>query len=62
MDPNATWQRLLQAIEELNRDEVVAAADDLGTWLQKGGFMPTIESHDLEFVLATISDLVKKPA
>lgn len=43
MDPNATWQRILQLQEEdnpENAEELLAAMQDLDEWLANGGFAP----------------------
>jgi hypothetical protein len=40
MDPDATLARLLEAAAEGNADEVREAAEDLATWLERGGFPP----------------------
>lgn len=41
MDPNACLARLIAAAKE-NRDEYVAACEDLADWLRRGGFAPTV--------------------
>ena len=40
MDPTATLARLLIAILDRDGDEIRNAADDLATWLEKGGALP----------------------
>lgn len=40
MDPVACLERLDAAMAALDRQEIAASADDLISWLEKGGFMP----------------------
>lgn len=40
MDPQVTWQRLLDAYSARNPSEAREAAEDLLCWLSKGGFPP----------------------
>jgi hypothetical protein len=40
MDPQVTWQRLLDAYSARNWPEAREAADDLHFWLTRGGFPP----------------------
>ena len=40
MDPQATWQRLLDAYAAQDRTEATEAAGDLLVWLRGGGFPP----------------------
>lgn len=44
MDPKAALERLLEAMDVDangdNRDEVLAALQDLQTWIARGGFIP----------------------
>jgi len=40
MDPNATVQRLLEAIDDHDLEAAREAADDLSNWLARGGFAP----------------------
>lgn len=40
MDPQATLARLLDAFEDNNRLEAIAAMQDLIHWLRADGFMP----------------------
>ena len=42
MDPQATWQRLLDAYGAQDRTEAKEAAGDLLAWLRRGGFPPQI--------------------
>ncbi len=42
MDPNATWQTLLEAYAEGNTDDCRQACGDLNDWLIKGGFPPCV--------------------
>lgn len=44
MNPDACMQRLLNAIEDQDREECAAATDDLAAWLDKGGFPPRFKS------------------
>jgi hypothetical protein len=40
MDPQATWDDLLDAYADKDRDRVDELADALLTWLDRGGFPP----------------------
>jgi hypothetical protein len=40
VDPQATWERWLRAIEANDEDEAREAAEDLLGWLRAGGFKP----------------------
>ena len=40
MDPNACFQRIMDAIADNDRAEAQEAAEDLHEWLRKGGFPP----------------------
>ena len=42
MDPNATWQQLLDALEASDWDTAGEFAEELLTWLLKGGFPPVV--------------------
>ncbi len=55
MDPNACFQLILNALETHDTDEVREHADDLRNWLRRGGFMPTIQPHELEFLLTCLA-------
>lgn len=43
MDPNACLDRLLLAIYSRDADALRESADDLATWLEKGGAFPLID-------------------
>lgn len=45
MDPQATWERLLDAYADDDRDGAVEHATALLAWLEKGGFPPRTVSH-----------------
>jgi len=51
MDPTACFQLILDALESDDPDEAREHADDLCNWLRRGGFMPTIQPQELEFLL-----------
>lgn len=40
MDPNATLQRIREALADQDGAEALAAVADLREWLQRGGFRP----------------------
>lgn len=40
MDPEATWDLLIDALNAGDADSVAACCTDLDHWLSKGGFMP----------------------
>ena len=42
MDPQACLRRLLDAIQNQDRDEIQYACEDLAEWIAKGGFLPTM--------------------
>jgi hypothetical protein len=42
MDPNACLQRIITAARDNDRDEYIAACEDLAGWLRAGGFKPTV--------------------
>jgi hypothetical protein len=42
MDPQVTWQRLLDAYSARNWPEAQEAAEDLLIWLERSGFPPQI--------------------
>jgi len=42
MDPNATWQQLLDALEASDWDAAAEFAQVLLTWLLKRGFPPVV--------------------
>ena len=42
MDPTACWERMREALIDGDIGEARAAADDLSTWLARGGFMPEV--------------------
>ena len=47
MDPQATWQRLLEAYGSCDWAEAKQAAEDLHTWLRGGGFPPQTQSSPM---------------
>ena len=49
MDPQAAWQRLIDAYASRNWIEATAAAEDLLAWLRNGGFPPqTLSSPSMD--------------
>jgi hypothetical protein len=44
MDPQACFERILDAIENQDADEFTGAFEDLANWLQRGGFPPVVRS------------------
>jgi hypothetical protein len=42
MDPQATWNALAKAIQAGDTEEAAMIADDLYSWLCRGGFPPKI--------------------
>ena len=40
MDPDACLARFLDACHDDDREEAIAALEDLQEWLRKGGFLP----------------------
>jgi hypothetical protein len=49
MDPQATWQRLLDAYASQNWIDAKEVAEDLLAWLRNSGFPPQIlSSHSMD--------------
>lgn len=46
MDPNATLQALLEAIAGNEREDAIACMSILLEWLEKDGFMPSLQFED----------------
>lgn len=44
MDPQATWEELLDCYNRKQFEEALAAAENLHQWLQRGGFSPNVTS------------------
>ena len=52
MDPNAVWKMLIEALKELQahptnehaREMATRSFYNLGRWMKKGGFPPTIDT------------------
>ena len=61
MDPNACFQLILDALETHDTDEARDHADDLRNWLRRGGFMPAIQPHELEFLLTALPSMRGTP-
>ena len=47
MDPDATFEAFLNAIEDHDADAMREAFSDLGNWLDRGGFRPTLDNSQL---------------
>jgi hypothetical protein len=45
MDPQATWNELLESYSRKQFEEALAAAENLHQWLQRGGFPPTVTAQ-----------------
>lgn len=60
MDIEAAVQRLIVALEDSDRIEAAEACDDICEWMGKRGFMPKLAHHQLEFILGTLADLLRK--
>lgn len=45
MDPNQAWLDLSTAVAEAEWERASEIAGDLGVWLERGGFPPTISGH-----------------
>ncbi len=45
MDPQATWNELLESYNSKQFEEALAAAENLNQWLQRGGFPPTVTAQ-----------------
>ncbi len=45
MDPQATWNELLDCYNRKQFEEALAAAENLNQWLQRGGFPPTVTAQ-----------------
>ncbi|MEO1995891.1 MAG: hypothetical protein ABGZ17_11515 [Planctomycetaceae bacterium] len=46
MDPQATWNRMLDAWKHQCWEELQEAATDLGDWTSRGGFPPEVQTED----------------
>ena len=46
MDPQATWQRMLDAWKHQRWEELQEAALDLKEWIARGGFPPETQADD----------------
>jgi hypothetical protein len=57
MDPNATLARLIDAIQEGDWEEALAASQDLTDWLLCGGFMPTITADQM-VILCSLTNTI----
>jgi hypothetical protein len=57
MDPDATLDEFVSAIEMEDWDAASTAADALQAWLSNGGFVPTVDNATLDFMIATIMNL-----
>jgi hypothetical protein len=47
MDPEATWNELVEAIISRNRLDAISSARTLIEWLNRGGFPPKVSLKDL---------------
>jgi hypothetical protein len=47
MDPQATWDQLLAAFADGDWDAIEEHATALKSWLDRGGFPPTVTTLDL---------------
>lgn len=56
MDPNATIDRIVNAIEDSEFPEAREAIRDLQTWVARGGFAPQIAWSKLDFLLQELAD------
>lgn len=45
MDPQATWNEMLDRYNRKQSEEALSAAENLLQWLQRGGFPPTITAQ-----------------
>lgn len=53
MDPIACWKRLINALADGDVNESIDAAEDLATWVGKGGDVPPVVQaayEDLELL------------
>lgn len=58
MDPNACLERLCDAWNQSDGDELGAAIDDLTGWLDKGGSAPTVTHNQLLSLLSMAREAV----
>ena len=56
MDPQATLQRIKEALEEGEREEARHAAVDLVAWLRKGGFRPCFSRDGRRYRLLILEE------
>ncbi|MEM1025801.1 MAG: hypothetical protein AAGJ19_19155 [Myxococcota bacterium] len=62
MDPNATLQRLFDALADDDLTEAKDAATDLAEWLDRGGFTPKLEASDVAHLMKVIAQFVEEAA
>ncbi len=56
MDPNACWQRMVDALIEGNTVEAINASIDLSIWLNRGGMFPDVRHTDpVRYVWAVLT-------
>jgi predicted ATPase len=60
MDPNATLQLLINALEEADMDTAREAARNLAEWVRGGGYMPSIDPPVFDFLLTVMADLLPR--
>jgi len=59
MDPNATLDRILQAIfHDVDYDEAFDAMTDLQDWLSKGGFNPQFNQSQCELMIDCMAQMI----
>ena len=51
MDPQACFVRIINALTDFDREDGIAACDDMIEWLGKGGFHPAVKSNSSQHSL-----------
>lgn len=62
MDPNATWETILEAWIKGDMETAGEHAEDLQRWLDRGGFAPTNVEDQQEFSAIMADSLAHAPS
>lgn len=53
-------EMLIEAIEIRDDERAAEVCDRIQEWMNRTGFMPTLEFADFEFLIGTLADLLRK--
>jgi hypothetical protein len=59
MDPDACLARMVEAMEDSDKEGAADAAEDLRDWIGRGGALPS-SRHMLEYVFDAVADMLRK--